>query len=446
MNSANTVDSSQNNLVLKTLPGPGGRLKSTWQLMTKPYETYSAWQKRYGQTFLVRALNGNVVLTSDPENIRRVLSARHDEISQFAIGTISPLIGENSVILVNGQRHKRARSMLMPAFHGEALRGCVQTMESIAERVTDNWQVGQTFKVMQASLEYSLEVIIEVVFGVQAPDRVQEFKFAIMDYVQSFRPIFAFTRRFQSRLLPSWNRFLRAKKQSDIMLSEQIAMARTSPDASFGVLSMLLAARDEDGQPLGDAELKEQMVTLLFAGHETTQIAIAWAMSWLHRTPDVLSRLTEEISNASLDEMLRSDLLHGVCQESLRLNPIVPDFLRVLEKPMELDGIALPKGTTVGILSCLVHANPIIYSDPEKFQPDRWTQQRFKPHEFLAFGGGVRRCIGATMALMEMKIVLVTWLRKFRFELPDDAPHVEPVHRRNLTMAPRSGIPLRIRE
>jgi len=431
---------------VRDLGGPPGRIRSTWQLMAKPFETYERWQEIYGDTFLVKALNGNVVVTCNAENIRRVLAARHDEVSQFAIGTLSPLIGEQSVILVNGERHRRARSMLMPPFHGDCLRGCMSAMQAIATRVSDGWSSGDRIKVMDASLDYSLEVIIEIVFGVQDLDRVQVFKSAIKEYVQSFRPMFAFTKHLQRPWIPAWNRFQKQKRLNDQLLNEQIAEARNHPDRRLGVLSMLLASRDEAGQPLSDEELKQQLITLLFAGHETTQIAIGWAMSWLHRTPEVLQRLRNEMQIAnSLEELVKSDLLHGICQESLRLNVIVPDFLRVIEKPMELEDVELPKGSSVGILSCRVHADPTIYREPGKFDPDRWAGSSFKPHEFLAFGGGVRRCIGSTMALMEMKIALVTWLRKFEFDLPSNAPKVEPVHRRNLTMAPRSGIPLLIR-
>lgn len=425
------------------LPGPSGRFRSTYRLMKQPFEWYATWNRRYGKTFLIKALNGNVVVTSNPENIRRVLAARHDEISQFAIGTISPLIGENSVILVSGQRHKRARSLLMPPFHGEYLKGYISTMESVAQRVSSHWKADQQITVMEASLEYSLEVIIEVVFGVQDPKQILVFKQAIKDYVSSFRPIFAFTRLFQSTWLPAWKRFLKQKQGNDRLLGEQIAHARNHPDQSLGVLSMLLAARDEHGQALAEDELKEQLVTLLFAGHETTQIAIGWAMSWLHRSPEIMRRLRDELNEAtSIQECLDSELLHGICMESLRLNAIVPDFLRVLEKPMELEEVDAPAGTTIGILSCLVHEDPAIYPNPAVFDPDRWTARSYKPHEFLAFGGGVRRCIGATMAIMEMKVAIATWLRRFHFRLPEGHPDVEPVHRRNLTMAPTSGIPL----
>lgn len=430
---------------INSLPGPPGRLRSTWKLMTRPYETYGDWSRRYGKSFRVKALNGTVLATSNTENIRRILAARHDEVSQFAIGTISPLIGEHSVLIVAGERHKRARSLLAPPFRGEALRNSMQTMQAIADRVAANWKPGSSIRVMDTSLEYSLDVIIEVVFGVQDPDRVQQFKSAIKSYVGGFRPIFAFTKLFQKRWVPAWNRFLKERERFDALLDLQIAGQRERQHEGFNIISMLLKSRDEDGNPLGESELRDHLITLLFAGHETTQIAIAWAMSWLHRNPPILKRFREELNSTdSLEEMLSSDLLDGICHEALRLNPIVADFLRVFQKPIELEEITLPAGSSAAILSCVVHQDPDIYPEPEKFNPDRWLTHPARPNEFLAFGGGIRRCIGATMALMEMKIALVTWLRRFEFALPPNAPPIEPVHRRNLTMAPKSGIELMV--
>ncbi len=183
---------------------------------------------------------------------------------------------------------------------------------------------------------------------------------------------------------------------------------------------------------------------MLLAGHETTQIAIAWAMSWLHRHPDILERLRNELNDDdSIDSIIQSQLLSGVCNESLRLNPIISDVIRVLKKPMAWTDYELPAGTNVAIAISLVHENEKLFPEPFKFDPERWLDAKFKPHEFLPFGGGIRRCIGAPLAILEMKIVIAAWSKNFKFELPADASKVEMVHRRNITMAPKSGIPLR---
>ena len=218
-------------------------------------------------------------------------------------------------------------------------------MRAVAECVSEEWQVGETIRVMDGSLEFSLDVIIQVVFGVQQADRVDEFKRSIKRYVKSFRPAFAFSKLMQKRIFPSWNRFLKEKAALNKLLDEQIDLCRDLPadPAKHGFLSMLINAQDESGPPLSGGELKDQLITLLFAGHETTQIAIGWAMSWLHRCNPVLERLRSELECNDLPAMVQSDYLHGVCCEALRLNPIVADFLRVLEKPAEFEEVDLPR-------------------------------------------------------------------------------------------------------
>ena len=390
-----------------------------------------------------QVLNGNVVVTSNTENIRRVLAARHDETSQFAIGTISPLIGESSVLIVNGQRHKRARSMLAPPFQGECVRNSMSTMQSVADRVIDNLKPGDRIRVMDISLDFSLEVIIQVIFGVEGLDDVEVFKRAVKNYVRSFRPVFAFTRLLQNRWVPQWRQFQHQKASFNQLLETQIKRRRQGTDNIMMRLRCYWPRETSKATPWQNPSLRDQLISLLFAGHETTQIAIAWAMSWIHRHPDILERLRTEISNEpDMAQLLKSKLLEGICMESLRLNPIVADFLRVFLVPIEFEEVDLSANSNVGILTTLVHRDPEIYPNPERFDPDRWANRTYKPYEFLAFGGGIRRCIGAAMAIMEMKIALVTWLRRLEFQLPDDTPDRETVHRRNLTMAPRSGIAL----
>ena len=170
---------------------------------------------------------------------------------------------------------------------------------------------------------------------------------------------------------------------------------------------------------------------------------MAWAMSWLHRFPDKRAALLNELNAINEQEaILKAPYLNGVCNESLRLNSVVSDIVRKLHRPLEFVDCDLPAGTNLAIAICLVHEDPELYPEPLVFKPERWLERNFKPNEFMPFGGGVRRCLGATLATLEIKITIATWIKHFQFELPPDAPHVEPVYRRNITMAPRSGIPL----
>lgn len=431
------------------IPSTGHRFLTTWRFMKDPFLCYRNWKQKYGNTFLVNALNGDVVATCDPENIRRTFAASFADVSPFAVDTVRPLVGENSVFLVQGERHRRERSILSPPFHGAAMRSQAERIEQVALEVADGWQTGTTIRVMDPALELSLEVIIRIVFGIESKEQTEHFKTKIKEFVSSFHPMLAFTRIFQRPMfgLSPWNRFVAARNAFSKLLMEQILESRGSGCPEGTVLNHLIKATYEDGKRATDESIRDQLVSMLLAGHETTQIAIAWAMSWIHRTPDVEAELRASLNqNDSLLAIIKSELLDGICNESLRLNAILPDTARTLRVPLEWNELTLQPGTNVALSICQVHENPEIYPDPFQFKPQRWSERSFKPHEFLPFGGGVRRCIGAPLALLEMKIVIGTWLKRFRFRLPEDAPDTEPIHRRNITMAPKTGIPLVIVE
>lgn len=427
------------------IPGPGNRLYTTWKFMRNPFVCYRQWRAKYGDTFLVKALNGDVVATSNRENIRRIFAAPSDSLGQFAVGTIKPLVGGTSLFLVEGTQHRRQRALLSPSFHGERIAGQAKIIRDVALRAGSRWQAGETVRIMDSALDVSLEVIIRVVFGVQTQPRVEAFKEKIRRFVASFHPALAFSRLFQRPLLglSPWNRFLQSRDELDRMIAEEISNRRLSHSHDDNLLSRLLTSKSDDDQDIPDSTIRDHLVTLLLAGHETTQIAMAWAMSWLHRNPSTLIQLREELNSVvSPEEVLRCPYLEGVCNESLRLNSVVSDTVRKLKQPMELVNQTLPTGTNLAIPICLVHEDPEIYPDPFRFQPERWQGFAPKPNEFLPFGGGIRRCIGATLAMLEMKITIATWVTNFEFHLPAGIPDTEPVYRRNVTMAPRSGIPL----
>ena len=427
------------------LPGPRSRFYSTWKFMRDPYSSLAEWKGKYGNTFLVPAMNGDVVITGSPENARRIFAAPADAVGPFAIGTVKSLIGESSVLLVEGEQHQRSRALMSPCFHGDAINSHVQTICDVAMQSAQGWQPEQPVCIMDAALEISLEVIIRVVFGVQSQKRVDLFKQKITQYVDSFHPALAFSKLLQRPLLglSPWNRFLKARRECDELIAQELVERRATSHQADDILSRLLNATDPTGAMPEDGWIRDQLITMLFAGHETTQIAIAWAMSWIHRNPTVLRDLQDELRGTdSPDEILQSQLLQGVCYESLRLNPILADVIRTLKKPMELEDIDLPAGSAVSIAIYLIHSDPEIFPQPMVFNPDRWKTRDYKPFEFLPFGGGIRRCLGAPLAMMEMKLVVATLVKHFDFSLPKTTPEIEPIYRRNVTLAPRSGISL----
>lgn len=428
------------------MKGPSNRFLSTYRYMKDPFGWYDRWHKKFGDTFQIRALNGDVVVTCNPENVRRIFAAPEPTIAPFAADTARPLLGGRSVFLADGEVHRRERSLLLPSFHGELIEETVDTIQQVALTHSRHWESGQTVKVMDNALDLSLEVILRVVFGLQSDDKVEVFKSVIQKFVGSFHPVLAFSKILQRPLfgLSPWNRFVRARTDFDRLIFEEIK-GRRSQDSVSGndLLSRLLIAKYDDGSKVTDDGIRDQLVSLLLAGHETTQIAIGWAMSWLARYPDVQQDLRDEIRRDGVQEVVASSvLMTGICNESLRLNPVLPDVVRKLLKPIELEECIVPAGKSIGAITYLSHLDPTRFPDPRKFDPARWKNLKLRPHEYYPFGGGVRRCIGATLAMIEMKIVIATWIDLARFQTPTGAPEVEPVHRRNLTMAPQSGIPL----
>lgn len=429
------------------IPSTKSRFISTYCYMRDPYGSYEKWRTKFGKTFLIRALNGDVIATSNTENIRRIFAAKHDSVGQFAIETTRPLLGGQSVFLAEGEQHRLERALLLPNFHGELMKQATSTIESVALKYAEPWRAGDQIKIMDVALEISLEVILRIVFGIQTERQIDDYKLAIKKFVSSFHPALAFTKLLQRPLfgLSPWNKFVKARDEFDKLIFAEISARRaaSAPANHKDLLSRLLVTQYEDGSSISDEALRDQLVTLLLAGHETTQIAISWAMSWLLRNNAELGRLTSELETDDLTTVINeSTLLNGICQESLRLNPIISDVVRKLKKPLELEELTVPAGKTVAAATYLVHTDPEIFPNPMTFQPARWESRTYKPFEFMPFGGGIRRCIGAALAITEMKAVVATFVKEFRFELPHDAPETEVVHRRNLTVAPKSGIPL----
>ena len=427
------------------IPRTSNRFYTTWKFMRDPFTSYRRWKKEFGDTFVIRALNGDVVATCNTENVRRVFTASADSVGQFAVETLKPLLGSSSLFLIEGQAHRRERSLLSPSFHGERIASKAESIRGVALQAGRRWQPGQTYRTMDSALDVSLEVIIRIVFGIQNTARIEEVKSDIKSFVEAFHPTLGFTRLLQRPLfgLSPWNKFVSAREKFHKTLEQEIAIQREQPLDESNTLSRLMHSHYEDGRAVDDTVIRDQLVTMLLAGHETTQIAMAWAMSWIHRFPEYLNRLRNELDNDdSIESIMGSALLNGICNESLRLNAIITDIVRTLRKPMDWVDYRLPAGTNIAVSICLVHEDPEIFPDPMKFDPDRWNDRQYKPHEFMPFGGGVRRCIGAPLAMMEMKIVVATWIKNFQFALPENIPDVEEVYRRNITMAPKSGIPL----
>jgi len=427
-------------------PGPSNRLWSTIQVVARPMTSMTGWFARYGDPIHVPTINGNVVMTAQPALVKQIFSAPGTTYSPFAPEGIEALTGPRSLFQLRGAEHRRHRRLIMPAFHRARMRAYAADIQQATREIFDQ-AVGQGPRVLhQLTQRISLEVILRAVFGVQAPAQVEAFTRAITELVDRTSPVFVFAPFLQRELwgLSPYARFRRAFERFDALIAQQVVLTRRRDDDGHDMLSMLLAARDEEGHGLDDLDVRDELRTLLFAGHETTGIALSWAVDLVGRHPAVARRLVDELSalgpDAPPESFTQAPYLEAVCNETLRLYPIVTEVLRTLHEPLELGGYALRPPTAVSPSILGVHRRPELYPEPERFRPERFIERTFGPHEFLPFGGGHRRCVGAAFASFEMRVVLGTVLREYAIHLC--SPVAPPPVRRNITIAPRGGVPV----
>lgn len=398
-------------------PGPSGGPFTTLSMMRDPYGAAVRWSKRYGDPFSMKLpMRGPLVITGDPEAVRTIFAADPAVFGSAAADSMAPIIGQSSVLVLEGQAHLRARKLLMPPFHGARMRGYGTLMRDVTRARTAHLSAGTRFTVQDLAQTISLDVILQAVFGVREPERMAQLDAAVRGWMASLGPfiaMFEFLRHEFGGVGP-WAKFQRARRTLAALLDVEIAERKADGVERTDVLSLMLAARYDDGSAMTNAEIFDQMVTLVAAGHETSKISLAWACYWLHRNPDVLEKLLAELDGDA------DSYLEAVIQETLRLYPIVAVATRKLAQPFELKGYSLPAGCHVGAGTSLIHYREDLYPEPERFYPDRFLGRTFGASEYFPFGGGARRCIGAAFAMYELKRVLGTLLRSVRMKPADD--------------------------
>ncbi|HRI67881.1 MAG TPA: cytochrome P450 [Polyangium sp.] len=397
-----------------------------------------------GSTFTLRTTFGPLVLTADPEGIKEIFTADPDTFEPFGTIPLEPLVGPNSMLLIHGARHKRERKLLMPPFHGERMRAYGQIMQSTAINAVSKLRPGERFVMQDMTQSITFDIILRAVFGVQDPDRIALYHRLNNELMSSIRPIFIFVSSSRNDMFPAWRRFTEHRRTVRELLQEQIEECRTRTGEHEDIMALMLAARDEEGQPMTDMELQDELLTMIAAGHETTAIGLAWAFFWLHKHPAILRRLLDEIDALgpapSPEALAKLPYLGAVCDETLRRTPVLPMVPRRVVKPFRLRNWDIPPDTGVAAAVAAVHFDPEIYPDPDVFRPERFLERKFSPFEFVPFGGGHRRCLGAAFATYEMRIVLGTLLRSHCFTLESNI--MPGLVRRNVTIAPRGGIPM----
>jgi cytochrome P450 len=436
------------------MPLPPGPDLSSWRQLYRwirtPMPFLDECRARYGKSWTLHlpGLAHAVVMTTDDAVIRAVFADAGDALHAGEANVVlRPFVGQRSILLADGAPHRRKRKLLLPPFHGERMHAYGRTILEVADAAVDRWSVGREFPLHPEMREITLRIIVRTVFGIEGDARFEELVGLLGEALDAaawpplLMPIF---QRSPLGLGP-WARFERAVRDADAILFEEIARRRRTDDARDDILSLLLAARDEDGQPMPDAELRDELVTLLVAGHETTATALTWAFRHLLERRDLEGRLLAELEPAFAlgpDALAKLPLLDAVTRETLRLRPVIPIVARLLKQPMRLGDLDLPAGVAIAPAIYVTQRDPEIFDNPNAFDPDRFLRASSKPaaSQWFPFGGGVRRCVGMAFALYEMKLVLATVVRRARLRLSPNA--VAGMERRSITFAPRNGLPV----
>jgi cytochrome P450 len=391
---------------------------------------------RYGKRFTIRLpAQPPFVMISDPEEIKELFKAPPDVLHPGEGARIlKPIVGSNSVILLDEAPHLEQRKLLLPAFHGEKMKNLTGLMEELAEREVASWPTGRPFELHSRFQALTLEIILRAVFGLEAGERLDLLRdrlTRILDFGTSPASVNPRLQRPFGGLGP-FARFARVREQADALIYEQIDERRDSGEQGDDILSMLLDARHEDGSEMSAEEIRDELMTALVAGHETTASELAWAFERLAREPRVLRRLHEELDSKDGDAYLTATI-----QETLRRRPVLPQAEpRLVKQPVEIGDWRYDPGVVLAANAWLVHHDADVYPDPFAFRPERFLENPPGTYTWIPFGGGRRRCIGASFAMLEMRVVLQAALNRYSIE-PQREP--ERTRRRAITISPRLG-------
>ena len=430
---------------------PGPRVPSLFQIFQwvfRPIPFMQRCAETYGDAFTLRIMGATpIVFFSDPATIKQVFTGDPERLQagQANSRVFRLFVGPNSLLVLDGARHKRERRLLMPPFHGERMRLYGDMMCEITDRMIDTWPLETSFPIHSRMLEITLDIILRAVFGVREDARTARLRTLIIEYLGLLvgrNPLLA---------LAAWGRLTRLQGDIDRLLYDEIRRCKElAQEGRTDIMAMLVAARDEDGQPMRDEEIRDEMITMLLAGHDTTATSLAWVIHRLLQNPDVLATARAEVASAigngphpsrpTAEQVAGLSYLDAVIKETARLNPVVPITVRHLEQGMHIGGYDLPAGAIAAPCIYLTHRRPELWPNPEEFNPERFVARRVDPYTFFPFGGGVRYCLGAAFATYEMKIVLARILS--RVTLRPDPGHTVRTERRGITFVPSGGVPV----
>lgn len=410
-------------------PGPRTpALIQSVQFLTAQRRTSDRFARKFGEVFSLKGVGfGRLVVVSDPALVKDLFTT--DPVTAHAgegNRILKPILGENSVLVLDESEHMRQRKLMLPSFHGDRMRVYGELIEQIARAEIARWPRGEPFQLLPSMQAITLRVVLRAIFGIAEGAQLTELEAAIREAV-NVPEFYLLIPAMQRRPVPAHARFKRNMAAVDRLLFEEIAKRRGEQlDGREDVLSRLLSARDDDGTAMSDQEVRDELLTLLVAGHETTATALAWFFERILRHPSALARAKED-----------DRYLEAAIRESLRVRPILHFAMRRMTKPIKLGAYDIPVGATVGASAYLMHRRPEIYPEPDSYRPERFLDGQGSTYTWLPFGGGVRRCLGAAFALYEMQVIASTVLSDVELTLPDPRPEREK--RRGITFVPAKG-------
>ncbi|VEP14833.1 putative cytochrome P450 110 [Hyella patelloides LEGE 07179] len=400
----------------------------------------------------VLGFGNSIVFVNHPEAIKELLSKDRQRFPALGSknGILRPLVGDNSIFLLSDDRHQKRRKLLLPPFHGERMHTYGKLIRDLTLNIFNQLSPGETFTARTLTQDVSLKVILEAVYGLDKGGRSQKLRELMTQIADAFNSPLTSSLLFFRWLQQDWGawspwgKFLRQQQELDEAIYQEIASRRANQEPKRqDILSLLMSATDEAGNPLTNQELRDELMTLMFAGHETTATSMAWAMYWIHHLPEVKRKLIAEIAslgdNPDPMAIMKLPYLNAICQETFRIYPVAMlTFPRVAQNSDELFGYKVKPGQV--FLGCiyLTHQREDIYPEPKKFKPERFLDKQFSPYEFVTFGGGSRRCIGEALAQFEMKMAIATILSNYDLTLANNFP--EKPARRGVTLAPGTGV------
>lgn len=411
----------------------------------EPRAMHEWLRKNYGDLAQIYFQGRNHFLVMTPRSAREIFTADPNGYDAFWKEAFAGMNGQDSLWVLIQERHRRERLLFAPAVHANHFRAYGGVIRDVAREKLNRWQAGQTIRAIDTTLAISLDIIMRLIFGVEDETTLQEGRRVISALTKAAHPLIIFFPKLQRPWFPLWWPYVKAKTNLYNWFNRVITTRRANHSGDVGdVLGVLMNARDDDGNPFSDEHIHNELLSVLTAGHVTTATALAWALYELGRHPEVLAKVREELERTGSEPdpglILTLPYLDAVCKETVRLHPILAECARVPMQPMEVLGRTIPAGDALVVSIVSIHHDPELYPEPDAFKPERFLERNFGIYEFLPFGGGHRRCMGAGLAEYSLRIALAEAALHWDFKTAS----VDYDIRHDLAMGPKYGVPLQV--